>query len=129
MMGDAVTFCYGRPHMAGTRGEIAKFGPRVKQLRKDRGMSAGELAKAVGVTPASVWQWENKGRHPRGSTVEALAEALGVETGYLEGQRRLLAPSIAPGQEPRELIQDLSLEELMKAIEAKGFLVQVSSKA
>jgi len=103
------------------------FGPRLKELRKHRGLSSGELAKAVGVTPASVWQWENNGRHPRESTVQAVAHTLGVEIAYLEGEKSL-APSIAPDHQPLERAQDLSLEDLIRAIEAKGFLVQVSSK-
>jgi len=101
------------------------FGPRVKELRRHRGLRVGELARAVGVSPASVWQWENNGRHPRESTAEAVAHALGVEVGYLEGEKSL-APSIAPDHVERA--QDLSLEDLIRAIEAKGFLVQVSSK-
>jgi transcriptional regulator with XRE-family HTH domain len=101
------------------------FGPRVKELREHRGLSTGELARAVGVTPASVWQWENNGRHPRESTAEAVAHALGVKVGYLEGEKSL-APSIAPDY--MERAQDLGLEDLIRSIEAKGFLVQVSSK-
>ena len=101
------------------------FGPRVKELREHRGFSVSRLAQAVGVTPSSVWQWENNGRHPRESTAEAVAHALGVEVGYLEGQDSL-APSIAPDHEERA--RYLSLEDLIRAIEAKGFLVHVSSK-
>ena len=101
------------------------FGPRVKQLRELRGLTTSELARAVGVTPASVWQWEKNGRHPRESTLEAVAQTLGVEIGYLEGEKSL-APSIAPDHLQRA--PDLSLEELIRAIEAKGFHVRVSSK-
>jgi transcriptional regulator with XRE-family HTH domain len=108
------------------KNKVSNFGSRVRVLRQERGMSVGDLAKAVRVTRAAVWHWEKRGRLPRSSTREDLAHALGVDTGYLEG-RQPLVPSIVPEHPTREA-QDFSLEELIKAIEAKGFLVRISSK-
>ncbi len=41
-----------------------KFGEKVKALRKERGLTQNELAKAVGVGTRSVVGWEQEGRYP-----------------------------------------------------------------
>ena len=42
-----------------------KFGEKLKALRKERGLTQNELAKAVGVGTRSVVGWEQEGRYPR----------------------------------------------------------------
>src|SRR5690349_1351552 len=95
------------------------FGLRLRRLREERSLTATELAKRLDVTPAAIWHWEKKGLVPKPETLKVLEKVLGsslmssqVET------RRHQATSGATA---------MNLEELIRAIEAKGFLVQIRS--
>lgn len=58
------------------------IGSRIKRWREARGLSRQDLAKAVGVTDAAVYQWEGTGETPKTTpslaNLERVAEALGV---------------------------------------------------
>jgi transcriptional regulator with XRE-family HTH domain len=91
-------------------------------------MSGYQLAKLAGVTPAAVWSWENKGVTPRSETLADLAKALSVtpeflRTGEQSKDEKTLVSSAA------KRLEENSLEDLMRAIEAKGFAVSVSPKS
>jgi len=60
------------------------MGERIRLLRKAKGMTLQDLAQAVGVTKAAVWQWE------RGATANIklvtflrLVQVLGTSADYL----------------------------------------------
>lgn len=109
-----------------------EFGERLKQLRESRLLNVAELAKRINVSPAAIWHWENRGTKPRSGTVGAIAEALGVSRGFLEGRSEAeleASPTIAPSTSNGfHRAANLSLEELIRAIEAKGFDVYVRSR-
>lgn len=67
--------------MLGMLREIQKqpFGRTLAQLREERGMSQGELAKAVGMSRPYVTQIENGTRTPSTETAYKLGAALGME--------------------------------------------------
>jgi transcriptional regulator with XRE-family HTH domain len=106
-----------------------EFPKRLKHLREQRAMNIAELARLVKVSPAAIWHWENKGTMPRSGTVEVIAEALGVSRSFLQTGKQ-------PGGEiyngesrgPEMTKDESSLEELMRAIEAKGFEVIIKSR-
>ena len=100
----------------------ADFGSRVRLLRQDRGMTISDLAKVTELTPAAVWQWENRGKLPRRNSLRAVANALGVNPGFF-GEGRQEPEQISPSQ-----TSGYSLEELIRAIEAKGFSVEIKSR-
>jgi transcriptional regulator with XRE-family HTH domain len=107
------------------------FGERLKQLRESRSLNVSELAKRISVSPAAIWHWENRGTRPRSPTIGAIADALGVARGYLESgteSARGAKDTLAAGVVARKSAADLSLEELLRAIEAKGFDVYVRSR-
>lgn len=56
------------------------LGQRIATWRKAKGLSPQDLAKAVGVTPAAVYQWEypKGGTVPRTKTLTAIIDALGI---------------------------------------------------
>lgn len=54
------------------------IGGNIRRLRRERGMTQQELAKAVGVSQASLANWEVGKTRPRSGSVERLADALGV---------------------------------------------------
>ena len=56
-----------------------KFGKRVKELRKEKRMSQGDLAKILGVHPTYISGIERGVRNMALKNIEKLAEALGVK--------------------------------------------------
>ncbi|PRY31033.1 XRE family transcriptional regulator [Umezawaea tangerina] len=57
---------------------------RLVLARKRRGLSAGALARVVGVSAASIGDYERGRRQPDARRTAALAEALGFPVGFLE---------------------------------------------
>lgn len=58
-----------------------ELGARIAAWRKAKNMTPRELAKAVGVTPAAVYQWEGSGESqtaPSHQHLVAVVEALGL---------------------------------------------------
>ncbi|WP_394730010.1 helix-turn-helix domain-containing protein [Altererythrobacter sp. GH1-8] len=60
------------------------FAARLRALRNERGLSKTRLGEMVGVSTTCVWNWEEGNTEPRKYNLEALADALGVSTNYLE---------------------------------------------
>lgn len=63
------------------------LGERLHRLRKLRGLTQGELANRLGVSKPTVWAWEQGRARPIEDRIEAIAEALGVESGDLRPTR------------------------------------------
>ncbi len=61
------------------------FGQRLGRLRKTRGLTQAQLAKATGVTQANISYYENGARDPTASALTLLAKALGVSADVLLG--------------------------------------------
>ncbi len=57
----------------------------LKDLRIERGITQGEVAKGCGLTPTCICQLETGARNPTGSTVVALAQFFSVSADYLLG--------------------------------------------
>lgn len=55
------------------------LGPRIKRLRKIRGITQEELAEHCNVSPSCISRWETGTLYPRRNNLELLAEALQVE--------------------------------------------------
>lgn len=61
-----------------------KFGEKVKELRKQKGVSQTELGNAVGVSLRTVRSWEAEGRYPRYRDIyNKLADYFGCDVSYL----------------------------------------------
>ncbi|WP_256808806.1 helix-turn-helix domain-containing protein [Bradyrhizobium sp. Bra78] len=107
---------------------VASFGSRLKQLREDRSMTITELARRIDVTPPAIWHWEKRGRVPKPATIKAVAKVLNVSSEFLENGVHLVSEQDqGPSDSPLMRIDQMSLEKLIRAIEAKGFHVQISS--
>jgi len=59
---------------------------QLRILRKQKGLTAKELAQMVGVSEVSITQYENGKRSPRRQVLEDLADALGTSVDYLLGK-------------------------------------------
>lgn len=60
------------------------FGNKIKELRKQAGLSQQELAQKLGVTQKSICNYENDTRFPKGQNIiKGLADIFGVTVDYL----------------------------------------------
>lgn len=92
-------------------------GQRIVQLRKERGMTQGDLAQTLHVSTAAVSKWERGLNFPDLTLLEPLAEALDISAAELLGLEN------APAE---EVIRDMAaISEQTKAKEAFGFLFRV----
>lgn len=62
------------------------FGKRLNELRKNRGLSQEELAKAVGIHTNVLGRYEREEAKPSIDIAISLAEKLGVSLDYLVGK-------------------------------------------
>ncbi len=78
--------------MVGHDGLVLK--DRIRQLRKDRGLSQVQLAKAAGVTQPAIAMIElGETQSMRGDTLMRLSAALGEDPEYLRTGRRVARPT------------------------------------
>jgi len=63
--------------------DMDNFGGRVRRLRKIRGMTQADVARAFGVTRAAVLQWERGTTLPTAGKLEVLARVLSTSVSYL----------------------------------------------
>ena len=82
------------------------IGQRIKQVLELRGMKQSALAEAVGTSPAAVTAWVTDRKPPRSENVEAIADVLGVEAGWLQFGKGL-GPARDPDVERAEYAEAL----------------------
>ena len=63
------------------------IGERIKELRKEKGVSQMKLAKEIGYTQPAINDWEIGKRRPIIDAVIALAQFFDVSSDYLWGVR------------------------------------------
>jgi len=61
------------------------FGERLRDLRKEKGLSAKALGKLVGVSDATIINWENNVNDILGENLVAISKFFDVSTDYLLG--------------------------------------------
>ncbi len=62
---------------------MATVGSRLKHLRETKAWTQSDLSVKAGVTALTILRIENGKTHPRLPTVRKLADALGVDPGWL----------------------------------------------
>jgi transcriptional regulator with XRE-family HTH domain len=62
-----------------------RLGRRIQACREAKKISRSELAKLIGISPATIWHWETRGTIPRQARMSKIAEALQVSESYLWG--------------------------------------------
>lgn len=111
-----------------TKSGNSGFGKRVKETREARSMSAAALARLVNVSSTAVWNWEQNFTTPRSETLGNVASVLGVTRQWLLTGADGAKPSKVPESAAIDL-STFSLEDLMAAIDRKGFEVNVRPKS
>ncbi|MBQ2870352.1 helix-turn-helix transcriptional regulator [bacterium] len=67
--------------------DMQLFAERLKTIRIKRNIGAGELARAVGLNPATLYRYENaEFKSIKESTLETIANYLSVDKDYLAGR-------------------------------------------
>ncbi|MCX4314280.1 MAG: helix-turn-helix transcriptional regulator [Clostridia bacterium] len=61
------------------------FAERLYELREEAGLTMADLARAVGVSDATICKWEKGETSPMSYAVIALAQFFGVTADYLLG--------------------------------------------
>lgn len=61
------------------------IGERIKELRKEKGISQATLANAIGVDKRAIIFWEHQINEPKASYIVGLAKYFDVTTDYLLG--------------------------------------------
>ena len=67
---------------------MTEFGERLREARIDRGMNQGELADAIGLTQASISQFEKGLRMPTPANIRKFAQILDIREEDLAGQNQ-----------------------------------------
>lgn len=95
------------------------LGERLHRLRKLRGLTQGELANRLGVSKPTVWAWEQGRARPIEDRIEAIAEALGVESADLRPSRNVpgLADLIARCREQISTVMEVTPDKVKIMIE------------
>lgn len=62
---------------------MGTLGTRLKELRKQRKLTQGQLGKALGVSDVTIGYWERDLNVPGGKSLTKLAQYLGVTEGFL----------------------------------------------
>jgi transcriptional regulator with XRE-family HTH domain len=92
------------------------FSKRLQALRERQGMTQKALARAMGVSTASVCKWEQGSSRPRENNLASLAKALNVSPEYLIGDRR----SRDNGMEPEQTLGDFMIEAKSRIAKLAG---------
>jgi transcriptional regulator with XRE-family HTH domain len=79
------------------------IGKRIHDRREAKKISQSQLAKLVGITPATIWNWETKGTHPRPETLAKVAAVLEVSEDFLSSaqEEKTYAPPTRKGSVPK----------------------------
>lgn len=99
------------------------FGEKIEKLRKEKGLSQENLAKAIGTARRTIIGWESEGRYPRRQEMyEKLADALGCSASYLRGEEESFITDVAEKYGRRGEAQARQIIEQTAALFAGGEL-------
>lgn len=65
--------------------KVEKFGPRLKTLIDEKGITVRSLANDLNVSVGVLSDWQNGNKTPRGDSIMKLTEYFGVTADYLLG--------------------------------------------
>lgn len=65
---------------------MSDIGERIRELRKERGITADEITKQLRMSSATIWRWESGKHIPPPARIYQLAEILKTSAAYLRGE-------------------------------------------
>ena len=97
------------------------FAEKVRNLRKEKGLSQTELGQAVGVSLRTVRGWEIEGRYPKARDLyPKLAEVLGCDVSYLMTEKEDFITDASASYGPRGARKAAQIVEEVNALFAGG---------
>lgn len=66
---------------------MSVFAERLKELRKDKGLTQKELGEDLGMTQSNYQKWEGEKSSPSGDTLVRFANYFNVSIDYLVGRK------------------------------------------
>lgn len=105
---------------------MVDFGKRIRELRKNNGLTQGELAEKLSLTKSVVSAYENDIRLPSYDILLALSRIFKVSTDYLLGQSKIEADIIESKKQYADMtgLSESEMEALRNLIhvmkESKG---------
>ncbi len=90
---------------------------KLKEIRKQKGITQKKLAELTGLNKVNICRWENGNANPDNETILKIAKALNVTTDYLLGIDNQIAQN-----------GDLTQEELKELEKYKEFLIYKRKK-
>ncbi len=105
---------------------------RLRELRKNRGLTQKDVASNIGVSPQSYGYYENEINHPDPQTLINLADFFNCTIDYLLGREDDLGNVItghtySPNTEDEEKL--LSAFRVLDAVDKETFLIQITAIA
>ena len=117
------------------------YSERIKQLRKERGLSQDQLAKILGVSRSTVGMYETGKREPDFESCEAIADFFNVDMDYLLGKTLTANQALEHKEKSTpqterdvlkqkiiELLAQLNEEELKEAARYLAYLLSSQEK-
>jgi transcriptional regulator with XRE-family HTH domain len=80
-------------HMPRRQRPTTEFGPRLRQLRMERGWTQDDLASRIKSTQRAIHYYETAGKYPPAPVVADLAAVLGVSMEALMGRNDIPEPT------------------------------------
>lgn len=91
---------------------------RIKELRQDKGLSQGDLAKELGLSQQTISSYEKGIREPDISTLKKLADFFQVSLDYLLGETNIKTPIETLALSRSDGYEDKLPEEAIREIES-----------
>jgi len=92
------------------------LGERIKQLRKENGMTQVDMAQKLGVTKGTVSTWETDSRVPGFETLNQMCDMFQRSLDYLMGRSDDSTPPILTSEEQAELALNQVAEDLREYV-------------
>lgn len=92
------------------------LGERIKQLRKENGMTQVDMAQKLGVTKGTVSTWETDSRVPGFDTLDKMCDMFQRSMDYLMGRSDDATPPVLSDEEQTELALSQVAEDLREYV-------------
>lgn len=97
------------------------FGPRLKMLRKEKGLTGTEFGKLFNFSRSGVSNWEARTREPSQAVLKEIADYFEVSVDYLIGVSDVRSPNIIANEDVKgftaKLVEQLIKEKMIKDID------------
>ncbi len=84
------------------------MGERIKQLRKEKGMTQTDLAHTLNVTKGTVSTWERNSRTPSFETLDAMCDLFQRRIDYIMGR----SDDTTPPSQSGDVLEDMALSQV-----------------